>query len=204
MALSARLAGWLGRNVWLLLRIGIGLALTLLVFQASVASLESRAGAVIVTAAWILLIYSIVSQGLVSRAVQRGSMDSKETMSGLLLAYSIETAVLLILLAIAIAVRVFLPYVVFGIWVLVDIVTMFWLWRKYKREPPGRRAAGLVTQSTFAKGIITFVAGVVIGIAVIGWLIGITTLKAIMLMGGAVVLVWLLAKLIMAYFYTRV
>ena len=63
MALSARLAGWLGRNVWLLLRIGIGLALTLLVFQASVASLESRAGAVIVTAAWILLIYSIVSQG---------------------------------------------------------------------------------------------------------------------------------------------
>lgn len=204
MADFSDVAGWLRRNGWLLLRVGIGLIAVPLVFRTSLTWFHSGVGAAVLVAAWLLLICSIVAQKTVDRAAQDGRIDSKAMLLRIVRVYSVEAAILFVLLAASVVGRLLWPSVIVGVWLLVNVATMLWLRQRYQMESPGKLIERGAARLTWVEQVVVLVWGAAIGFGIIGWLFGTISVAAALLVGAAVVVTWLSAKLATGYIYTRV
>lgn len=200
MTFFTRLSAWCGRNIWLLPRIGMWLALTPLLFRGSGYSLSSVAGARCIAATfavacgWFLLLHSLVTQTLADRAAQRGSIDPKLLISRALIAYKAEIPALLIILVGNLTIRVAWLYIPFGAWLVVDIITVLWLHKRHREISPTWR-----TDSTAPGRTILRAFAVVMGFVIMLWLF---PPQIVLLTVGAAALIWIAATLAV-YLHTR-
>jgi len=201
MTSFTRLLAWCGRNIWLLPRIGIWLAFTPLLFRGSGYSLNSVAGArsmaatFTIACGWFLLLYSLVTQTLADRAVQRGSIDPKLLISRTLIAYKQEISALLIILVGNLTIRVAWLYIPFGAWLVVDIITVLWLHKRHREISPTWRTDSTAPDRTMFRAF-----AVVMGFSIMLWLF---PPQIAVLTVGAAALIWIVAKTLEVYLHTR-